>query len=97
NEVSFRFSPALTSPKPYHVPPTLTMPRPCNCTGLPFWSGGRVPGRMESDRTGAPAVPAAAPSAALATPEPTTSMMALRAAIQYRPAVRIAPPHRQLD
>src|SRR3954447_11550312 len=35
--------PVLSSPKPYHVVPTWTMPRPCNCSARPAVSVRRAP------------------------------------------------------
>ena len=43
NDVSAEVLPVLSSPKPNQVSPTLTMPSPCNCRVLPFWSVRSAP------------------------------------------------------
>src|SRR3954471_16462722 len=44
NDVSAEVSPDLSSPKPYQVAPTLTMPRPCNWSAAPLVSCRAFPG-----------------------------------------------------
>ena len=41
-------SPVLSSPKPYQVLPTLTMPRPCSWSGLPLVSVRAAPSVNET-------------------------------------------------
>src|SRR5579884_410449 len=73
-EVFVLLSPVLSSPKPYQVPPTLMMPRPCSCSGLPLVSFQAAPGvkvavaacaGVAADRDAARAVTAAARRVAL--------------------------------
>ena len=70
NEVFDEVSPALSSPYPYHVLPTLMMPRPCICSALPDVSSQAAPGvkvEVVSARAGSAGSRSAASTAASAT------------------------------
>src|SRR6266567_3479374 len=48
NDVLLELSPVLSSPNANQVPPTLMMPSPCICSGLPFWSVHAAPGENDA-------------------------------------------------